>query len=122
MTMAPWTVSTLQDVNQQRIIQSGARESRPAAPNAVVPAVNQVELHPLLDQTATLEYCARRGIVVEAYGAIGADGLLEQPTVQQLAPVAELQVGVAQPPTLVAQAPVAQPNFAAPPGVIIDLL
>ena len=54
-------------------------------PDAITPAVNQVELHPQLDQRATLDYCARKGIVVEAYGAIGADGLLEQPVVREVA-------------------------------------
>ena len=54
-------------------------------PNAVVPAVNQIELHPLIDQQETLDYCARKGIAVEAYGAIGADGLLEHPRLRTLA-------------------------------------
>lgn len=58
--------------------------ARPRA-GAVVPAVNQIELHPLLEQREVLEYCARRGIVVEAYGAVGA-GAVDQP---QLVKVAE---------------------------------
>ena len=37
------------------------------------------------DQQHVLAYCAKRGIVVEAYGALGADGLLEEPVLQQMA-------------------------------------
>ena len=54
-------------------------------PNAIIPAANQVELHPQLDQRDLLEYCGKRGILVEAYGAVGADGLLTQPAVVELA-------------------------------------
>lgn len=62
--------------------EGGAAEARP---NAIVPAVNQVELHPQMAQGEVLEYCAKKGIVVEAYGAVGADGLLQQPAIAELA-------------------------------------
>jgi len=46
-----------------------------------IPAVNQVEFHPHLLQLGLLEACQADGIVVEAYGSMGADGLLQEPVI-----------------------------------------
>lgn len=52
----------------------------------VVPAVNQVELHPGFTQDALRAFHAEHGIVTEAWSPIGrGQGLLEQPAVARVA-------------------------------------
>jgi len=62
----------------------------------IVPAVNQIELHPMLIQTELVDYCKSKGIVVTAYSLLGStppanpDGsarpsLLESPVVNKIA-------------------------------------
>lgn len=54
---------------------------------AVVPAVNQVERHPLLSQTPLLEHCRSRGIVLEAYSPMARmhPRLVRNPLLAELA-------------------------------------
>jgi glycerol 2-dehydrogenase (NADP+) len=40
----------------------------------VVPAVNQVELHPFLPQHELREYCEKFDILMEAYSPLGSTG------------------------------------------------
>ena len=51
----------------------------------VTPVVNQLELHPLLNQAAMRAVNADRGIVTEAYGPLGVGRLLENPTIVSVA-------------------------------------
>lgn len=50
-----------------------------------VPAVNQVELHPLLNQSALRSFHAEHNILTQAYGPLGVGKLLENPTVTSVA-------------------------------------
>jgi diketogulonate reductase-like aldo/keto reductase len=46
-----------------------------------VPAVNQIELHPLLNQADLRAVNTEHGIVTEAYGPLGVGRLVENPTI-----------------------------------------
>jgi 2,5-diketo-D-gluconate reductase A len=60
--------------------------SRLEAETDVVPAVNQVELHPRFPQDALRAYHAEHGILTEAWAPIGqGQGLLEDETIVRLA-------------------------------------
>ena len=53
---------------------------------SVVPAVNQIELHPHLQQHTAREYHAERGIATEAWSPLGqGKGLLEVPAIVAIA-------------------------------------
>jgi 2,5-diketo-D-gluconate reductase A len=51
----------------------------------IVPAVNQVELHPQLPQTRLRELHAELGVVTEAWGPLGQGSLLNHPTITAVA-------------------------------------
>ncbi|KAL2850501.1 NADP-dependent oxidoreductase domain-containing protein [Aspergillus pseudodeflectus] len=53
----------------------------------VVPAVNQVELHPFLPQHALKKWCDVHGILLEAYSPLGSQGapLASDPAIQEIA-------------------------------------
>lgn len=55
--------------------------------STVIPAVNQVELHPHLSQQELLNYCRKYGIAVESYSPLGGAGgtLLDEPVLSQIA-------------------------------------
>ena len=59
----------------------------------IQPAINQVELHPYLQQTKLLKYCQARGVNVQAYSPLGTPGykqagepnILVDPVLQRIA-------------------------------------
>ena len=57
--VANWSISYLEDLKKKW---------------TVVPAVNQVELHPFLPQHALKEWCDEHGILLEAYSPLGSEG------------------------------------------------
>ncbi|MBV9486556.1 MAG: aldo/keto reductase, partial [Frankiaceae bacterium] len=56
-----------------------------AAECDVVPAVNQIEVHPYLTQTELREHCADKQIAVEAWSPIARGQVLDDPTVTSIA-------------------------------------
>ena len=53
----------------------------------VVPAANQVELHPYLPQHELFKFCTSKGILMQAYSPLGSTNspLLEEPVVVEIA-------------------------------------
>jgi 2,5-diketo-D-gluconate reductase A len=49
------------------------------------PAINQIELHPLLNQAELRAVNAEHGVVTEAYGPLGVGNLLDNPTITSVA-------------------------------------
>ncbi|MFY9716879.1 MAG: aldo/keto reductase [Thermoplasmata archaeon] len=55
------------------------------AHESVVPAVNQVEMHPFVYDPALFEYCERRGIRLEAYSPLTRGKRLGEPALVEIA-------------------------------------
>jgi 2,5-diketo-D-gluconate reductase A len=58
---------------------------RLAKENEIVPAVNQVELHPSYQQRELTDLCRERSIAVEAYSPLGQGGDLDHPVLASIA-------------------------------------
>lgn len=64
-----------------------------AGDHKIPPSVNQVEMHPYLQQSKLLAYCRKREVHVQAYSPLGSAGykeaddptLLEDPVLQKIA-------------------------------------
>lgn len=68
-------VSNFEPEHLQRVIDA----------TGVVPAVNQIELHPYLQQRELRAFHAEHGIVTEAWGPIARGVVLDDPTVAEVA-------------------------------------
>ncbi|CAG7915955.1 unnamed protein product [Penicillium olsonii] len=70
--VANWSIPYLEDLKKKWTI---------------VPAVNQVELHPFLPQHALKAWCDEHGILLEAYSPLGSEGapLMSDPAIQEIA-------------------------------------
>ncbi|KAI5842801.1 NADP-dependent oxidoreductase domain-containing protein [Tricharina praecox] len=82
----------------------------------IVPAVNQVELHPLLPQEKLVAYCKEKGIRMTAYSPLGSTGgpLLKDETVKKVAEKHGISVGNVLINWLVARGIVAIPKSVTP--------
>jgi 2,5-diketo-D-gluconate reductase A len=59
--------------------------NRLANDSDIVPAVNQIEVHPYLTQDDLRSFCAERQIAIEAWSPLGRGAVLEDPTITSIA-------------------------------------
>lgn len=82
----------------------------------VVPAANQIENHPLLPQQEIVDFCAEKGIIVEAYSPLGSTGspLLKNESVTKVAEETGVSPGTALLSYHIARGVVALPKSVTP--------
>lgn len=52
---------------------------------SIVPAVNQIEIHPYCQNREVANYCKERGIAVESWSPLGRGGVLDDPVIAEIA-------------------------------------
>lgn len=52
---------------------------------SIIPAINQIELHPGYNNTETVQYCYNHEIVIQAWSPLGEGALLENPILKDIA-------------------------------------
>ena len=67
------------------------------AQTTIVPAVNQIENHPLLPQHDVVDFCKENGITIIAYSPLGSAGgpLLKEESIIKIAEKHSVAVGTA---------------------------
>ncbi len=70
-------VSNFQEHHLQEILADSG--------TGLIPAVNQVELHPRLRQKSLHDFCRQHGIALEAWSPLMRGRILEHPTLQEIA-------------------------------------
>lgn len=55
------------------------------ASSGIIPAVNQIEVHPLWNQSELVTYCQEHGIAVQAYAPLARGAYLQKDTLVQIA-------------------------------------
>lgn len=88
--LASWraleTAQRLGKVRSIGVSNFGAAHIEGLLDNAkVIPAVNQVEVHPFCQREELVELCNRNGIKIEAYSPLARGNKLEDPTVNAIA-------------------------------------
>lgn len=68
-------VSNFHEAHLDRVLES----------SQIVPAVNQIEVHPFLNQDRLRAYCRERGIAIEAWSPIARGKVLADPTIVGIA-------------------------------------
>lgn len=52
--------------------------------STVIPSVNQIEVHPFLQETDVVNYCKKQGIVIQAYSPLTRAKKLGHPTLKEI--------------------------------------
>ena len=91
-----------------------------------VPAVNQIEAHPYLQQPELFDYCTKKGILIEAYSPLGNnnDGLpktVDDPKVHEIAKAVDMDPGAVLAAWAVQRGQIVLPKSVTPSRIAANL-